>query len=266
MEGVAFQSVVKVFRHHPALFNWVGRERGGETRALDRVSLNAAAGEVLVLLGPNGAGKTTLLKLISTMLLPDAGSVTVCGADTLQDPQRVRSLVGFAVASERSFYPRLTARENLDLFATLEDIPRRERPARIGQAFEITGLLDAGDTLTMKFSTGMFQRLAIARALLKNPAVFLMDEPTRSLDPGVAGTLWKLVRSMAGRGTAVVLATHNFDEALSVGDAVIILRNGQVAAQRRLSPGVVVEDLRRLYFCQGSEESAAAAPPVAREP
>src|ERR1700751_4431706 len=106
MAAVVLESVSKVFRHRPALFNWFGRERSGETRALDDVSFEVPSGSVLVLLGPNGSGKTTTLKLVSTMLLPDEGRVLVQGSDTLSDPQAVRQRVGFAVASERSFFPR----------------------------------------------------------------------------------------------------------------------------------------------------------------
>src|ERR1700757_465332 len=131
MPAVILESVSKVFHHRPALFNWFGRERTGETRALDRVSLEVPTGEVLVLLGPNGSGKTTALKLISTMLLPDTGSVCVAGLDTLRDGGRVRQQVGIAVATERSFFPRLSARENLEFFAALDDVPRRERSQRI---------------------------------------------------------------------------------------------------------------------------------------
>src|SRR5882724_13194678 len=111
MDRIAFESVLKVFRHRPALFNLLGRERVGETVALKNLSFAASAGEVLVLLGPNGSGKTTALKLISTMLLPDSGSVRVGGFDTQHDARQVRRQVGIAVAAERSFFPRLSARE-----------------------------------------------------------------------------------------------------------------------------------------------------------
>src|SRR5881392_960292 len=114
MPAVILETVSKIFRHRPALFNWFGRERSGETRALDHVSLQVPAGSVLVLLGPNGSGKTTTLKLISTMLLPDEGRVLIEGADTCLRAGTVRKHVGFAVANERSFFPRLSARENLD--------------------------------------------------------------------------------------------------------------------------------------------------------
>ena len=123
MDSIVLESVSKIFRHRPSLFNWMGKERGGETRALDEISLSAAAGKVLVLLGPNGSGKTTTLKLVSTMLLPDGGRVLVEGADTLTQSAQARKHVGFAVATERPFFPRLSARETLDFFAALDDVP-----------------------------------------------------------------------------------------------------------------------------------------------
>src|SRR5438067_4313740 len=131
MDSVVLDSVTKGFRHRPALFNWLSRERSGETRALVDVSLRVQRGNVLVLLGPNGSGKTTTLKLISTMLLPDSGRVIVSGADTRTQSQSVRTQVGFAIAAARSFIARLTARENLDFFAAFDDVPRARRPQRI---------------------------------------------------------------------------------------------------------------------------------------
>jgi ABC-2 type transport system ATP-binding protein len=247
MDSIVLESVSKIFRHRPALFNWVGRERSGETRALNDVSLCVSTGKVLVLLGPNGSGKTTTLKLISTMLLPDAGRVLVEGADTRTDPSRVRQHVGFAVATERSFFPRLSARENLDFFATLDDVPRKSRPQRIDAMLERTGLLDAADTLVMKFSSGMYQRLGIARALIKQPSVILLDEPTRSLDPASAAHFWNLVRGLPGEGATVVLATHSFNEAVAAGDTVAVLQQGRLAGYRALGQSNV-EELRSFYF------------------
>src|SRR3989449_11201662 len=123
MNSIVFESVHKVFRQRGFFFL---RKQGAETQALKGVSLAVKTGEVLGLLGPNGSGKSTTLKLISTMLLPDAGRVLVNGNDTRVQGTAVRKQVGFALASERSFYPRLTVRENLDFFAALEDIARRE--------------------------------------------------------------------------------------------------------------------------------------------
>src|SRR6202008_2760149 len=129
--------------------------------------------------------------------------------------------------------PRLSARENLDFFAALDDIPRRSRPQRIDELLSRTGLSDAADTLVMKFSSGMYQRLGIARALMKRPAVVLLDEPTRSLDPG-----------SAAQGTTGILPTHNFNEAVAVGNHVAILFKGTLAAERKLSATMRVDELR----------------------
>jgi ABC-2 type transport system ATP-binding protein len=247
MGTVVLESVGKIFRHHPALFNWMGKERSGETRALIDVSLSVPSGEALVLLGPNGSGKTTLLKLVSTMLLPDAGRVVVEGADTQVDPQRVRRHVGFAVATERSFFPRLSARENLDFFAALDDVAHGVRAERVDHMLQRTGLSEAADTLVMKFSSGMYQRLGIARALIKEPSVVLLDEPTRSLDPASAAHFWNLVRELPVHGTTVLLATHTFSEAVAVGDQVVVLHGGRVAGQRKIA-GTNVEELRTFYF------------------
>src|SRR5947208_423872 len=131
MQAVVLESVSKSFQHRPAFFSWLGRERRGKTDALKSVSLAVSAGHVLVLLGPNGSGKTTLLKLVSTIFLPDCGHVVVNGADTRTQPGTVRKQIGFAVASERSFFPRLTARENLGFFAALDDVHRRLRAHHI---------------------------------------------------------------------------------------------------------------------------------------
>lgn len=247
MDSIVLESVSKVFRHRPALFNWLGRERRGETRALDDVSLRIAHGSVMVLLGPNGSGKTTTLKLVSTMLLPDAGRITVQGLDTVREPGEVRRRVGFAVATERSFFPRLSARENLDFFAALDDVPRKLRPRRLETCLQRTGLEEAADTLVMKFSSGMYQRLGIARALIKEPSILLLDEPTRSLDPGSAAHFWTLVRGLAGQGTSVLLATHSFNEAVAAGDMVAVLLHGRLAGCRKVA-GSNAEELRAFYF------------------
>lgn len=248
MSAILVEGVTKVFRHRPALFNWMGREARGETRALSEVSLAAEAGEVLVLLGPNGSGKTTLLKLVSTMLLPDRGCIVVEGNDTRSAAHEVRRKVGFAIASERSFFPRLTARENLDFFAALNDLRRDDRAVEIERVLEETGLTESGDMLVQKFSTGMYQRLAIARALLKRPSILLLDEPTRSIDLGAATRLWQLLRRTARAGTAVLLATHNLQEAVAVGAAVTVLHRGRVAGHRRLGHATSVEELQQFYL------------------
>jgi ABC-2 type transport system ATP-binding protein len=246
--AVELLSVSKVFRHRPVLFNWLGKERGGTTCALQDVSFAARAGSVLALLGPNGSGKTTILKLISTILLPNQGRVLVGGYDVEREGNAVRRRVGFAVANERSFFNRLTARENLEFFATLEEIPRKQRGQRVDELLVATGLENAADTLVMKFSTGMYQKLGVGRALLKRPEVLLLDEPSRSLDPGATTHLWSLVRQAAAGGSCVLMATHNFEEAAQVAGEVIIMKDGRCVAQQKIGGGLSVAELRRTYF------------------
>jgi len=248
MDQVVFQSVRKIFRHRPALFNWLGSERAGETVALKDVSFSAARAEVLVLLGPNGSGKTTALKLISTMLLPDAGLVLVGGFDARRDAGEVRRRVGIAVAAERSFFPRLSTRENLDFFAALDEVTRSERQQRIKEVLSNTGLEEQADTLVMKFSSGMYQRLGIARALVKHPSVLLLDEPTRSLDAATTAHFWATIRALARQQTTVLLATHNFAEAVAVADRLLLLHRGELLADRPVGNEESAEALRTFYF------------------
>src|SRR6202163_516145 len=248
MNQVVFESVRKIFRHRPAMFNWLGRERGGETIALKDVSFSAGSAEVIVLLGPNGSGKTTALKLISTMLLPDAGSVRVGGFDARRDAGEVRRQVGIAVATERSFFPRLSASENLDFFAALDEVPRNEGRRRIKEVLSDTGLEEQADTLVMKFSSGMYQRLGIARALVKRPQVLLLDEPTRSMDAATTAHFWTTIRVLARQQTAILLATHNFAEAAAVADRLLVLHRGELLADRPLREGESADALRAFYF------------------
>lgn len=258
--AVVLECVTKQFRHRPVLFNWLGKERRGETLALDNVSLSCERGEVLVLLGPNGSGKTTSMKLLSTLLLADRGQVLVDGYDAARDADAVRRRVSFAVAHERSFFNRLTARENLDYFGALEEVPRGQRAQRINQALQVAGLTEAADTLAMKFSSGMYQRLGFARALLKQPSVLLLDEPTRSLDPAATEHIWSQVRETAASGATVILASHNFEEAAAVADSIAVLRFGKLVAQRRVTAATSIAELRRFYFEHVvSDETAHAA-------
>jgi ABC-2 type transport system ATP-binding protein len=258
MDRIVFESVRKIFRHRPALFNWLGKERGGETIALKDISFSAARGEVLVLLGPNGSGKTTALKLISTMLLPDAGSVRVGDFDARRDASSVRRQVGVAVATERSFFPRLSAHENLDFFATLDEVPRSERASRINDVLRDTGLEEQADTLVMKFSSGMYQRLGIARALVKKPSVLLLDEPTRSLDAATTAHFWTTIRALANQQTTVLLATHNFAEAAAIADRLLLLHHGELLADRSLGDRESADNLRSFYFRITGEIDEAA--------
>ena len=236
------------------------REQGDNIVALVDVSLHVSGGTVQVVLGPNGSGKTTLLKLISTMLLPDSGSVFVGGFDTRRHEKEVRERLGFAVASERSFFARLTARENLEFFAAFDEVPRRERVCRVLDLLNTVGLLEHAEKLVMNFSSGMYQRLGIARALLKHPSVVLMDEPSRSLDPGSATQLWELIRELAERGATVLVASHNFHETVTVADKVAVLCQGWLRGECRAAEISSAERLREFYFdCLGDSDKTRNA-------
>lgn len=244
MHSVVLESVHKAYpRRGLTLF-----ARGeGETHALRGISLKVECAEVLSLLGPNGSGKTTTLKLISTLLLPDRGAVYVNGLDTHSSDAKVREHVGFALASERSFFPRLTVRENLEFFATLENVRRQLRSARIEEVLHHVGLDDHSNKQAMKLSSGLHQRLAIARALVKRPSVLLLDEPSRSLDPAGANRLWALIRELAFSGITIVLATHNFAEAHAVSDRVAVLHKGKLAGVCDMN-SLTLEQLEQQYL------------------
>ena len=202
------------------------------TTVVSNVSFTANAGEFLGLLGPNGAGKTTLLKMLSTLVLPDEGSATIEGLDVVRDSAAVRALVSPCLAMERSLYHRLTARQNLEVFADLQGLRPGDRKSRIDEAMQAVSLHDTGTKLVGQFSSGMLQRLLIARALLTRPRLLLLDEPTRSLDPISAREFRSFLREelVRQRGCAVILATHNAEEAFELCDRVGVLNKGRLLA------------------------------------
>ncbi len=197
--------------------------------ALRDLDLTIHRGEILGLLGTNGAGKTTLLKILATLFLPTAGRVTVGGRDVTRDADRVKAMIGFATGDERSFYWRLTGRENLEFFAAFQGLHPCDARGRIEQLSEQLGL-DALDRHFGVYSTGMRHRLAIARALLCQPQILLLDEPTRSLDPLLAAAVRRLIREtlVARMGCTVVLATHNLAEAEELCDRIAVLHEGRL--------------------------------------
>jgi ABC-2 type transport system ATP-binding protein len=197
--------------------------------ALRGVDLHVKTGEIFGLLGPNGAGKTTLLKILSCLVLPDAGRAEIAGCDVRQE-DKVKPRLGLVHSDERSFYWRLTGRENLRFFARLYDVPGPRIDARIDELLRKVDLIDAAPRRFSDYSSGMKQRLAIARALLHNPPILLMDEPTRSLDPSASLSLRALIRDeLKGRdGKTILLATHNLREAEALCDRIAILVEGTV--------------------------------------
>lgn len=196
------------------------------------VSLHVHRGEFFGLLGPNGAGKTTLFKILSTVVLPDAGTAEVAGASVTEAPHRVRRALTPVIADERSLYWRLTGTENLRLFASLYGLRAAEADRRTRELIELVGLSLAAGRMVATYSSGMKQRLLIARALLSRPTVLLLDEPTRSLDPVSARDLRRFLRDVvvARQGCTVLLATHDADEAFELCDRLAVLDRGRVVA------------------------------------
>lgn len=192
--------------------------------ALDGVSVSVPSGTVCALVGRNGSGKSTLLRVLATLVLPDGGSALVDGHDVVDDDVAVRRCAALVTADDRSFSLRLTGRENLDLFAGLHGAA----DGVVGEVLARVDLEAAGDDVYATYSSGMRQRLALARALLTRPSVLLLDEPFRALDSVSAQTLRSVIADAAGGGATVLVATHHTDELGDRCDQVVELAGGRV--------------------------------------
>jgi ABC-2 type transport system ATP-binding protein len=199
--------------------------------AVKDVNLTVRRGEIFGLLGPNGAGKTTLTKMLCTLILPSNGSATICGYDLARQGNKVKSCIALISSEERSFYWRLSGRRNLDFFASLFGLSREQSQRRIVEVLEIVGMTEAADRRFQEYSTGMKQRMALARGLLSDPEIFFMDEPTKGLDPVAVRDLHIFIRDrLTADGKTVVLATHHLAEAEEVCDRVGIMYGGRMKA------------------------------------
>jgi len=204
--------------------------RGARIPALAGATLRVGEGEAVALVGRNGAGKTTLLKILSTLVLPDGGRASVCGRDVAASPRAARAALGLVTGDERSLYWRLTGEQNLSLFGALYNIPPRELRPRVARALADFGLENHAAVPVRSYSSGLRQRLMLARALLHEPRVLLMDEPNRAADPILQGEFIARVRDeIAGRmNRSVLLATHNLEEAVSLGGDVAVIEKGRI--------------------------------------
>lgn len=220
--AVTVRHLRKIYKFHGGL-NFFSPSRS--LTALDDLSFELPEGSVCALLGPNGAGKSTLLKILSGLVLPDSGEAMVYG----QKPDSATApSVSLILGQEKSFYWRLTGRQNLEFFAALYGLSSRETPARIKQLAEMLEL-EALDRAYQEMSTGHRQRLAIARALLSDARLVLMDEPARSLDPGAAAKFYRTIQErLFSPGRTIVFATHDFREAEHLASHVMVLSQGKL--------------------------------------
>lgn len=236
--------------------------------ALDGLSFDVGRGEFIGLLGPNGAGKTTLVKCLTTLLIPDGGSACVLGHDVSRSPQAVRSLIGWMNGGERTLYWKLSSVDNLRYFGALYGIPGKETDRRIRELLDIMGLWDRRHEALEKFSTGLRQKISIARALLHDPQVLFLDEPTLGLDPTFSRFIRSFLKEKINRaaGKTVLLTTHNMIEAEELCDRILLINHGRILAQgtpAELKKQVPVEQAVEVHSSGDIEKSWLEALPGA---
>ena len=202
-------------------------KRYGSLAAVTDLSINIGRGEVFGLLGPNGAGKTTTIKMLTTLSKPDSGSCSIDGIDVVRDPIAIKERIG-VVPQENNIDREMTAYENLLIYAMLHRVAGRER--KISNALAMVELGDRRDSLASSFSGGMQRRLLIARALLHEPAVLFLDEPSIGLDPQIRRQMWDIIRRTRIDGRTVVITTHYIEEAEALCDRIGILSKGRLIA------------------------------------
>jgi ABC-2 type transport system ATP-binding protein len=223
-------------------------------RAVDHVNLSIAPGEMYGLLGPNGAGKTTTIRMITTLLKPTTGSVRVFGLDTTARPMLVRRVIGY-VPQALSADANLTGVENVELFARLFDVPRRERKQRVADALHAMGLTEAAGRLAGTYSGGMVRRLELAQSLISAPRLLVLDEPTVGLDPIARGVVWEYIAKLRDEHQMTVLmTTHYMDEADAYCDRVSLMHRAKIRVTGRpeelragLGDGATLDDVFRHY-------------------
>lgn len=197
--------------------------------AVSDVSLDVHANEVFAIVGPNGAGKTTLVDLLATLLTPTSGRLLITGIDPFEDARGARKSIGYLPSGGRSLYPRLTVMQNLRFAAALHGICAPEARPRADAALRLCGAADAAHTRVDRLSDGTVARVSLARTLLHDPALLLLDEPTRSIDPVHRPTLLQALRRYADQpGKAVLFVTHALDDVFEIADRVALMREGRL--------------------------------------
>jgi len=220
---------------------------GTEVAAVDGIRFTVHPGEVFGLLGPNGAGKTTTLRMLCTVLRPTGGAATVAGYDVIEQPSEVRRHVGF-LSANTGVYDRMTAWEMVSYYGRLNLIPPDELRARMEELFDTLRMNTFRDVPGAKMSTGMKQKVSIARALVNDPPVLIFDEPTAGLDILVQRAVLESIKQLRGRGKTIVFSTHIMREVEKLCDRVAIMSKGRIVVCGTL------DDLRQLHNEQDLEE------------
>src|SRR5256886_12524417 len=258
--AVETRDLVKIFeRGRRTIWQRVRREpdKRDRFRAVDGIDLVVEAGEIFGLLGPNGAGKTTTMKMLATLLIPTSGTISVLGVDPLERPREVRARLGAMLSGERSLYWKLTGRENLEYFAALYHVPPSETKARIANVLAAVKLADRSEDYVERYSTGMRQRPALARALPPNPPLVVLDEPTVGLDPQASRDLRDRVRELKAQGRTVLVTTPCMEEADQLCDRVAIIDHSRIVAldtPAALKRTIRAEEVVRLEIALDGDE------------
>ncbi len=196
--------------------------------AVDAIDFSVPKGEIFGLLGPNGAGKTTSVKMLCTLITPTSGDALINNFSIAKDQQKVRENLGVMLTGERTLYWKLTGQENLEYFAALYHMDSTYAKKRIHELLDLVGLSERQDTLVENYSTGMRIRLSFSKALLNEAPVLLFDEPTASLDPQSSHLIRDIIRDLKRQGHAIILTTHNMEEADALSDRVAIIDHGKI--------------------------------------
>ncbi len=219
------------------------RKAFGRHRVLKGIDMTIAAGSSVVMFGPNGAGKTTFLRILSTLSKPTSGTVRVSGVDIKNNPEGIRQYLGL-VSHAPLLYDDLTAYENLRFYARLYGLATPQD--RIRELLERVGLWHRRHDLVRTFSRGMVQRMAIARALLHNPPILLLDEPDTGLDPQAAEMMTDLLREIGGSERTIIMTTHHLERGLELADRVVMLVGGEIVFDEAAA-NISYGQLRPLY-------------------
>jgi len=199
-----------------------------DAAAIDDVSFSIGAGEIFTLLGPNGAGKSTMIRMLSGLILPRRGHITIGGRDIRRQEYTARRTIGLVLGDERTFYYRLTGAQNLRFFGGLHNIPRSQLNERVNAVLSLVGLEDDTNLQFMRYSSGMKRRLSMARALLHDPPILFLDEPNSGIDPESARRLRRVILGLKKAGRCILLTTHDMEEAELMSDRIAFLKEGRL--------------------------------------